>query len=90
MLRLGLKSIPIESVARISWEHITLLKGLPIWFNKIYEEEVEKMESQFRKKTTQEIFQECDLLPDLLRFQFSGGAEDFGIMENKKRIFYSE
>lgn len=48
------------------------------------------MESQFRKKTTQEIFQECDLLPDLLRFQFSGGAEDFGIMENQKRIFYSE
>lgn len=33
-LRLGLKRIHVGSVAQISWERVTLLKGFPIWLNK--------------------------------------------------------
>lgn len=33
-LRLGLRRIHVGSVAQISWECVTLLKGLPVWLNK--------------------------------------------------------
>lgn len=87
---LGL-TIPCESLAKISWERVPLLKDLPIWFNKgdLQRRQGENGESHFR-----ESFQSQDHAGDVpeislaARFsKLSGllwGAQDFKIAGIKR------